>query len=53
VVYTSYVVIKTQKKSAKVKTGPKPELYKIEGMGWEDAVKKSLQKKKPTGGWPK
>jgi len=28
-------------------------LYKIEGISWQDAVKKSLQKKKPAGGWPK
>jgi len=38
--------------TAKAKTGPKPELYKIEG-NWQDAVKKSFQKKKPAGGWPK
>jgi hypothetical protein len=31
-------------KPAKAKPGPKPETYKIEG-GWEDAVKKSFQKK--------
>jgi len=40
-------------KPAKAKTGPKPELFKIEGMTWKEAVKKSLQKKKPAGGWPK
>jgi hypothetical protein len=39
-----------KKKSAK--TGPKPGTLKIEG-NWKDAVKKSLSKKKPTGGWPK
>jgi hypothetical protein len=33
-------------------SGPKPELYKIEG-NWEDAVKKSFLKKKLPGGWPK
>ena len=32
--------------------GPQPDLLKIEG-GWKDAVKKSLEKKKPTDGWPK
>lgn len=32
--------------------GPKPELFKIEG-DWKDAVKKSLQKKRPAAGWPK
>jgi hypothetical protein len=26
--------------SAKAKSGPKPEMFKIEGMGCEDAVKK-------------
>ena len=51
--YTSDVATKVTKKTAKAKTGPKPELYKIEGVGWEEAVKKSLQKKKPAGGWPK
>jgi hypothetical protein len=40
-------------KPAKAKTGPKPELFKIEGMTWKEAVKKSLTKKKPAGGWPK
>lgn len=32
--------------------GPKPEVLKING-DWRDAVKKSLQKKKPASGWPK
>jgi hypothetical protein len=32
--------------------GPKPDLLKIDGK-WQDAVKKSLGKKKPKGGWPK
>jgi hypothetical protein len=32
--------------------GPKADLLKIDG-GWQDAVKKSLEKKKPTEGWPK
>jgi hypothetical protein len=40
-------------KPVKAKTGPKPELFKIEGMTWKEAVKKSLTKKKPAGGWPK
>jgi hypothetical protein len=44
--------IKTPAKP-KSKPGPAAELFKIEGIGWEDAVKKSLQKKKPAGGWPK
>jgi len=32
--------------------GPKPDVLKIKG-NWRDAVKKSLAKKKPAGGWPK
>ena len=32
--------------------GPAPALFKIEG-DWKEAVKKALQKKKPTDGWPK
>jgi len=32
--------------------GPKPDTLKIHG-DWKDAVKRSLQKKKPEGGWPK
>ena len=35
------------------KPGPAPELFKIEGMSRQDAIKKSLTKKKPPGGWPK
>jgi hypothetical protein len=34
------------------KRGPKPDTLKIEG-DWKDAVKKSLEKKKPPTGWPK
>jgi hypothetical protein len=33
--------------------GPKPEILKIEGVNWKDAIKKSLKKKRPPGGWPK
>lgn len=33
------------KKPKKPKPGPKPETFKIEGMNWEDAVKKALQVK--------
>jgi hypothetical protein len=40
---------KTKKKQT---PGPKPEIVKIEG-NWHDAVKQSLQKKKPVNGWPK
>ena len=42
---------KPTKKKAE-KTGPKPDMLKIEGK-WQDAVKKSLAKKKPATGWPK
>ena len=31
---------------------PEPELLKVEG-DWRYAIKKSLQKKTPEGGWPK
>lgn len=34
------------------KRGPKPETVKI-NEDWQEAVKKSLQKKKPKEGWPK
>lgn len=34
------------------KPGPKPDTLKIEG-DWQEAVKKSFQKKKPPGGWPR
>jgi hypothetical protein len=39
-------------KKEPAKTGPKPDTLKIEGK-WQDAVKTSLGKKKPIGGWPK
>jgi hypothetical protein len=45
----------TKRKSpAKPKSapGPKPDVLKLKGR-WQDAVKKSLQKKKPALGWPK
>jgi hypothetical protein len=32
--------------------GPKPDILKIE-EDWQDAIKKSLTKKKPADGWPK
>ena len=47
------------KKPAKAKAkqgarrGPKPELFKISGMTFEQAATKSFEKKKPPGGWPK
>jgi hypothetical protein len=34
------------------KHGPEPERLKITG-DWEAAVAKSMQAKKPEGGWPK
>ncbi len=44
---------KAHKKAAKkAARGPRPETLKIEGK-WQDAVKKSLSKKKPEAGWPK
>jgi hypothetical protein len=39
-------------KTTKQQPGPKPDLLKIDG-DWEEAVKKSLEKKKPAVGWPK
>ncbi len=36
----------------RVAPGPKPEVLRIKG-NWQDAVKQSLQKKKPANGWPK
>ena len=33
------------KKTPKPKPGPKPELFKIEGMNWEEAMKKLVQAK--------
>jgi hypothetical protein len=33
-------------------TGPKPGILKIEG-DWKDAMKRTLGKKRPMGGWPK
>jgi hypothetical protein len=36
----------------KEKSGPKPDVLKIEG-DWKENIKKSLTKKKPPEGWPK
>jgi hypothetical protein len=36
-----------------IKSGPKAELFKIDGINWQQAIKKSFAKKKPVGGWPK
>ena len=56
---TSLIPLQTRMKKKKPKAakkpqqpGPKPDLLKIEG-DWRDAVKKSLEKKKPADGWPK
>ena len=48
------IASKAPKKSPvnKASRGPKPVTLKIEGK-WQDAVKKSLSKKKPREGWPK
>jgi hypothetical protein len=35
------------------KRGPKPQILRIEGMDWKEAIKKSFQKQRPAGGWPK
>jgi hypothetical protein len=40
------------KKRGGATPGPKPEVLKING-DWQDAVKKSLAKKKQADGWPK
>jgi hypothetical protein len=34
------------------KRGPKEDRLKIEGA-WKDAMRQSLQKRKPAEGWPK
>ncbi len=39
-------------KKKRAKPGPKADILKLEG-DWKDAVKKSLEKKKPAEGWPK
>jgi hypothetical protein len=41
-----------KKKPQKKTPGPKPEVLKINGQ-WQDAIKKSLDAKKPSEGWPK
>jgi hypothetical protein len=42
----------TTKRPAKRKPGPKPQILKIHG-DWQEAVKRSFQKKRPATGWPK
>jgi len=43
---------KTDSNAKGSKPGPKPETLKIKG-NWQDAVRKSLKKRKPPEGWPK
>jgi hypothetical protein len=43
---------KRKGKKARQPPGPKPDTIKIEG-NWKEAVKRSLEKKKPKEGWPK
>ena len=43
---------KATKKRTDATPGPKPGILKLKG-NWRDAVKRSLQKKKPKEGWPK
>jgi len=41
-----------KKKPDTMKRGPIPDRLKLNEK-WEDAIKKSLNKKKPPEGWPK
>jgi hypothetical protein len=45
---------KPKRNAAKPKSapGPKPDRLKLKGP-WQEAVRKSFQKKKPPEGWPK
>jgi len=40
-------------KKKKQSPGPKPEVLRIEGIKWKDAIKESFRKEKPAEGWPK
>lgn len=42
----------TQDEQARRKPGPKEETFKVEGMDWEEAMKRALQVKRPPEGWP-
>jgi hypothetical protein len=42
----------TKKSETPTPPGPPPDMLKIKG-DWKDAVKKSFEKQKPAGGWPK
>ena len=35
------------------KRGPQPDTLKIEGMTWQEAIKKALSKPRPPEGWGK
>jgi hypothetical protein len=41
-----------KKKIPKITHGPVPKRIKVDGK-WEEAIKRSLEKKKPPDGWPK
>jgi len=43
---------KPQDQAKPATPGPRPDTLKIDG-NWKEAVKKSLEKKKPSEGWPK
>ena len=43
---------KAVKKQKTAVPGPKPDILKLK-ENWRDAIKQSLQKKKPKEGWPK
>jgi hypothetical protein len=44
--------MKAATKRSPMKRGTKPEMLKLNGS-WQSAIKKSLQKKRPSIGWPK
>jgi hypothetical protein len=41
-----------KKKAKPKKRGPKEERLKVKG-DWKEAMKKALQQKRPSSGWPK
>jgi hypothetical protein len=43
---------KSPAKKNQQQPGPRPDLLKID-CDWQEAIKKSLEKKKPADGWPK
>ena len=48
---TGKVAKRTPAARSGAKPGPKPDRLKIQG-NWRDAMKQSLQKRKPAEGWP-